>query len=89
MLEKGAGPVEPPTLSSSRLHVVGPPGVDGQDRSFVYTSLDSMGCNLITFQDLDWLDRPSFCRGVARGGDGVPGRFRISRPDLRRMRRVV
>ena len=23
----------------------------------MFTSLDSMGCNLITLQDLEWLDR--------------------------------
>lgn len=34
------------------------PGVQrAEDRSFVFTSLDSMGCSLITLQDLEWLDR--------------------------------
>ena len=28
-----------------------------QERLYVFTSLDSMGCNLITVQDLEWLDR--------------------------------
>lgn len=30
---------------------------ESQERLYVFTSLDSMGCNLITIQDLEWLDR--------------------------------
>lgn len=33
----------------------------------MFTSLDSMGCNLITLQDLEWLDRRS---GIGWGGKG-------------------
>lgn len=40
------------------LRELGWPGVqNAEERSFVFTSLDSMGCNLITLQDLEWLDR--------------------------------
>eukprot|EP00913_Durusdinium_trenchii_P033433 g31301.t1 len=46
------------TSFGEALRELGWPGIhSAEDRSFVYTSLDSMGCNLITFQDLDWLDR--------------------------------
>ncbi|CAJ1385986.1 unnamed protein product [Effrenium voratum] len=40
------------------LRELGWPGVHHpEERAFVFTSLDSMGCSLITVEDLDWLDR--------------------------------
>lgn len=46
------------TSFGEALKELGWPGAyDPEERLYVFTSLDSMGCNLITIQDLEWLDR--------------------------------